>query len=295
MQKKKIAYQFYYGLCFKYIFLLLGLWGVLFLTSCKTSGLEQNNPAIKLKEIRLADPVMFYHKGVYYLYGTGGSINLNKGFAVYTSKDLRNWEGPQGAKNGYALVKSDAFDENKFWAPQVFNYKNKFYMAYAASKHIAIAESDSPLGPFTQTDKISLAATMKQIDPFVFIDDNGKNYLYPVQVANGGNRIYVAEIEDNFSSIKPETLRFCIEATETWENTEKANWSVTEGPSVLKHEGLYYLIYSANHFRSRDYAVGYAVSKSPYGPWEKVTNNPILSQANIGKNGTGHGDFVKDK
>ncbi len=79
-----------------------------------------------------------------------------------------------------------------FWAPQIFVYKNKFYMAYTANEQIAIAESESPLGPFTQTKKDSLASTLKQIDPFVFFDDDGKKYLYHVRLTNG-NRIFVAE------------------------------------------------------------------------------------------------------
>ena len=47
-------------------------------------------------------------------------------------------------------------------------------MAYVANENIAIAESKSPLGPFTQKIKQPLAAPVKQIDPFVFIDSDGK-------------------------------------------------------------------------------------------------------------------------
>ncbi|HXH98843.1 MAG TPA: glycoside hydrolase family 43 protein [Sphingobacteriaceae bacterium] len=242
----------------------------------------------------LADPCILKHKGKYYLYGT--SDNSMEGFKVYVSKDMINWSSAAGVKNGYALHKDDSWGTKSFWAPQVFYYKRKFYMAYAANESIAIAQSDSPLGPFTQRAKKALAAPVKQIDPFVFIDDDGKKYLYHVRVANGGNRIFVAELTDDFSEIKSETLRECINATgETWENKERAAWSVAEGPTIIKNKGLYYLIYSTNHFKSIDYAVGYAVSKSPYGPWDKYASNPILSRTNIGSNGTGHGDFVKDK
>ena len=208
---------------------------------------------------------------------------------------MKVWEGPKGVKNGYALSKGDAFGESNFWAPHVFYFKDKFYMAYAANESIAIAESDSPLGPFTQKEKKPFSSPVKQIDPYVFIDADGTRYLYHVQVGNGGNRLFVAELQDDFSGIKPETLRACIEATDTWENTANAKWPVTEGPTVIRHKGLYYFIYSANDFRNPDYAVGYAVSKSPLGPWEKHPANPILSRSTLGINGTGHGDFVQDK
>ena len=240
--------------------------------------------------IYLADPTIFYHQKNYYLYGTGGG-NTRNGFMVYVSKDLKNWKLSDKNK-GYALKNGDAFGTIGFWAPQVFYDNHKFYMAYVANENIAIAESDSPLGPFTQTKKESLAAPVKQIDPFVFIDDDGKKYLYHVRLTNG-NKIFVAQLADDFSAIKPETLQECITATESWENTAHAPWPVAEGPTVLKHKGLYYLFYTANDFRNPDYAVGYAIGSSPLGPWTKYAGNPILNKEMVGVNGTGHGDFFK--
>ena len=167
-------------------------------------------------------------------------------------------------------------------------------MAYVANENIAIAESDNPLGPFRQTVQDPLTAPTKQIDPFVFLDDDGKKYLYHVRLTNG-NKIFVAELKDDLLSIKQETLRECIEATAGWENSNNASWPVAEGPSVLKHKGLYYLVYTANDFRNPDYAVGYATSKSPLGPWHKFEGNPIITKNIIGRNGPGHGDFFKRK
>jgi len=240
--------------------------------------------------IFLADPTIFYNNGTYYLYGTGGK----EGFLVYTSTNLKNWKGPAGAKDGYALRKGDAFGTSGFWAPQVFEQNGKFYMAYTANENIAIAKSDSPLGPFKQDSIKPISGTGKQIDPFVFTDDDGTKYLYHVRLGNG-NRIFVAKMKDDFSDIQPQTLQECITATAPWENTASSAWPVTEGPTVLKHKNLYYLFYSANDFRNIDYAVGYAVATTPYGLWKKYSGNPIISRNNIGRNGTGHGDFVKDK
>lgn len=260
--------------------------------ACKSASVDSPHAQNMALNIYLADPTIFLHEGVYYLYGTGG--NSGDGFMVYTSTDMKHWEGPKGAREGYALRKEDVFGDKGFWAPQVFYYGEKFYMTYTANENIAIAESDSPLGPFIQKEKKSLDAPVKQIDPFVFIDDDGKIYLYHVRLTEG-NRIFVAEMEDDFSGIKPETLRECINASVLWENTQHVPWPVAEGPTILKHKGLYYMIYSANDFRNIDYAVGYAVSDNPLGPWEKYEGNPILSRKHIGENGTGHGDIVKDK
>jgi xylan 1,4-beta-xylosidase len=66
-------------------------------------------------------------------------------------------------------------------------------------------------------------------------------------------------------------------------------------PYSIEKDGLYYLVYSANDFRNPEYAVGYATSKSPLGPWKKSTTSPIISRNLIGENGPGHGDLFLDK
>ncbi len=240
--------------------------------------------------IKLGDPTIFYSNETYYLYGTGSK----NGFEVYVSKDKKHWSGPAGVQEGFALRKEDVYGDHGFWAPQVFEYKNMFYMAYTANEHVAIAQSESPLGPFEQKIKKPIQSGFKQIDPFVFIEGE-KIYLYYVKVANGANRIFVSELNSDFSVLKNSSPVQCIEATKQWENVENANWSVTEGPSVFKLNSKYYLIYSANHFKSVDYSVGYAVADSPFGPWKKSGEGPILNRKFVNLNGTGHGDIFKDE
>jgi beta-xylosidase len=276
--------------CFLPIVLLLvciTIFAATFLNSPKKQIAASEEMPVK---ISLADPTIFYHDDVYYLYGTGGK----DGFLVYTSSDMKTWDGPVGVKDGYALVKKDAFGTAGFWAPQVFYRNGKFYMAYTANENIAIAESDSPLGPFKQHEIKPISGEEKQIDPYVFFDEDGKIYMYHVRLKDG-NRLYVAEMKDDLSDIKPETLKECLAATEPWENTAIGSWPVAEGPTVLKRNNVYYLFYSANDFRNVDYAVGYAVATTPYGPWERSDQNPIISRHSIGQNGPGHGDFFQDK
>ena len=240
---------------------------------------EAQNPLV-------ADPTVFFHQGVYYLYGTNGA-SADKGFSAYTSTDLRSWKAA-----GKVLAVGDAFGTRGFWAPQVFMYNGRFYMAYTANEHIAIAVSDHPLGPFKQEKQAPLESPGRMIDPFVFFD-RGKIYLYHVRLREG-NRIFVAEMNNELTAIKENTARECIHAGQAWENTANAKWSVTEGPTVFKRGNLYYMLYSANDFRNPDYAIGVATSKSPAGPWIKAKNNPLVSKASVGFNGTGHGDLFKD-
>lgn len=163
-------------------------------------------------------------------------------------------------------------------------------MFYSVEEHICVATSTSPEGPFVQREKKPIVADEKGIDTSFFIDDDGTPYLYYVRFT-GGNVIWVAEMNDDLTSIKKETLTKCISATEPW---EKKQGTIAEGPSLLKKGNTYYLIYSANHYESKDYAVGYATASSPKGPWTKYSGNPILRRdkeaaKSVGLVGTGHG------
>ena len=260
-------------------------------SSKKTSDNDDGKSEVVPKEyIKLADPTIYESSGKYYLYGTSPESNL--GFLVYMSSDLEKWEGPDGkAANGYCLTKDSVWGTEGFWAPQVISYHGKTCMIYVANEQLAVAYSDSPLGIFTQDVKAQIPASMKEIDPFLYFE-NGKTYMYHIRL-NQGNQIWVAEMSDDLSSMKEETAKLCIKATESWENTSNASWPVTEGPTVVKEGGKYFLFYSANDYRSQDYCVGVATSDSPVGPWTKQPE-PIISKSNIGQNGTGHGDLFKD-
>lgn len=234
--------------------------------------------------IKLADPSIFSDGGTFYLYGTGSP----NGFPVYASPNLVNWQ----RQNKNALLKGDAYGTKGFWAPQVIKHNSKYYMAYTADEHIAIAESDSPLGPFKQKLHQSISLQGKQIDPFIFRDTNGDMYLYFVRLQQG-NRIFSARLKTDLSDIDSATVTECLHAEQGWENTANSSWPVSEGPTVIKAGNLYYLFYSANDFRNIDYAVGYATSPSPLGPWNKYSGNPVLSRKNTGYNGSGHGDVLE--
>lgn len=258
-----------------------------FLAAGMASGMESR---AQQPSLFLADPTIFADKGKYYLYGTGS----NQGFLVYESADLANWRPAKESAGGFALKRGESFGSGGFWAPQVFKYKGSYYMAYTADEQIAIAKAPGPAGPFKQERPLALTGAGKQIDPFLFFDGDGKVYLYHVRLQNG-NRIFVAEMKPDLSDMIPGTEKECISSTEGWENTAGAGWPVAEGPTVLKHKNTYYLVYSANDFRNKDYAVGYATAASPLGPWKKYQGNPIISRHSIGQNGPGHGDVFTDK
>ncbi len=240
---------------------------------------------IPTSQLPLADPFVLSHGGKYYAYGTG-----EPGFRIYTSEDLKHWK-----KGGIALDIANSWGTRDFWAPEVYYVESRglFYLFYSSEEHICVATSYSPEGPFTQ-ETIRPIREEKGIDSSLFIDDDGTPYLYFVRFT-GGNVIWAARMEDDLLDIKEETLTECIRATEPWELVDA---KVTEGPSVFKEGGRYYMVYSANHTRNREYAVGYATAESPLGPWLKYEGNPVFKGGfpNAGNLvGVGHGAPFHDR
>lgn len=251
----------------------------IFITNCDIfKSFKQN--------IYLADPTIFKDDCIYYLYGTtaGGVDSTNNGIKVYLSNDLVKWE-----YKGYALKKGNAFGDKGFWAPQIFKRDNLYYMFYTANEKIGIAFSGSPLGPFKEKNRNYFKAKHRQIDPFVFFDNN-KFYLYHVKKVINDNEIFVAELKKGLREINEETLTKCLSSECPWENEDNIDFKNVQGPSVFKIDSTYYMLYSANNFKSSNYAVGYATSSSPLGPWNKSKKNPLISFSNINQSGPGHGD-----
>lgn len=217
-----------------------------------------------------ADPDVLLYDGTYYLYATGGS-----GFEVHTSKDLVNWK-----KRGQAVTPDLWGITKNYWAPDVEYINGKFYMVVSCDEHLGIAVSDSPLGPFTALHENVLYD--RTIDGHLFVDDDGTVYLYYVSWRSTYG-IYGVQLDENMKPIA-RTEKLLITPTESWEQQQSP---ITEGPFMLKHNGIYYLTYSGSHYESIDYAVGYATSDSPLGTYKKYAYNPIM-KGNSQIHGTGH-------
>lgn len=231
--------------------------------------------------VLLGDPFIMLHDGTYYAYGT----HADDGIEVYTSDDLKTWK-----YKGMALQKKDVWADRWFWAPEVYEVNGKFYMYYSADEHICVATADSPAGPFTQSKKEPMIADEKCIDNSLFIDDDGTPYLF-FDRFNDGLNIWVAELEKDLMTIKKETMHPCIHVSQAWEEV----WPrVNEGPFVIKHNGLYYMTYSANSYESPFYGIGCATATDLMGTWTKYEENPLLQKPGE-LVGVGHSATFTDK
>lgn len=240
-----------------------------------------------------ADPFLMRHGGKYYIYCTSengqrldapNAFNTDSdgrdGFHVYQSDDLIHWHDA-----GLCLSREDVVGNRWFWAPEVSFHGGKFYMVYAAEEHLAMAVADSPVGPFRKHADGWLMDE-PAIDGHLLFDDSGI-YLYYVELSHG-NQIHVARMSGDLKQIVHRYPDVLIRAEEPWETRDAI---VAEGPFVIRRNGRYYLSYSCNHARSRDYAVGYAVADCPTGPFRKYGHNPILKRHGDVE-GVGHNSYM---
>ncbi|MDS1032410.1 glycoside hydrolase family 43 protein [Porphyromonadaceae sp. NP-X] len=256
----------------------------LVLLSCGNGAIDDQETQKIL--VPLADPYILLYERMYYAYGTGAE----NGIEVMTSSDLKTWKRMANTPSGLALYKDDSYGEKWFWAPEVYYVNGKFYMYYSAEEHICVAVSDSPLGPFRQTEEKPMLVEEKAIDNSLFIDDDGKAYLFFVRF-NDGNNVWVAELEKDLMTLKRETIHHCISVSQPWEEV----WPrVNEGPFVIKRNGVYYMTYSANSYESPFYGIGCATTMNIMGEWTKYPDNPILQKPGD-LLGVGHNSLFWDK
>jgi hypothetical protein len=109
------------------------------------------------------------------------------------------------------------------------------------------------------------------------------------------SRIFGIELSDDMLSVVGHPVELII-PSQDWEyksytiNHKSRLWN--EAPEMLKHDGMYYLMYSANMFSNQYYAIGYAKSNSPLGPFVKDDNNPVISSVGTIQK-AGHNSIIK--
>lgn len=246
--------------------------------------------------VRVADPFVIFHDGIYYLSGTSS----DNGFKMWTSRDLVHWR-----LRGYAYRRTaKSWGRTFFWAPAMLEHNGKFYFYYSAlgpvgggkdSLRICAAMADSPLGPYRDVAAPMFNLGKATIDVHVFVDTDGQGYVYysldcsenRTPAGKPISEIYVLPLNPDLISVRRGAKPIlCIRPDQPWEGDI---WN--EGPFVFKHRNTYIMMYSANGFTDPNYAIGYATSNSPTGPWKKSPDNPVLHKKGP-ITGTGHNAVI---
>lgn len=228
-----------------------------------------------------ADPAVIEYRGEYYMFVT-------RSFGYWHSKDLINWE--------FIKPKQWFFEGSN--APTAFNYKDSLvYFAGDPAGYGSILYTDDPkTGNWTPTASI----TNNIQDSELFIDDDGKTYLYWGSSNVHPLRVKMLDKDDRFLETGVEKELFnLVEEEHGWERFGENNFHPTlkegymEGASMTKHNGKYYLQYAAPGTQFNVYADGAYIGETPLGPFTYMKNNPMSFKPGGFANGAGHGITVK--
>lgn len=237
-----------------------------FFASVYASLSAAQNPLDFGSNIKTADPSgHVWADGKMYLY-TSHDEECQEDFYMkdwhtFSSSDLIHWQD-----HGPSLSLKDlAWADNYAWAPDAAYKNGKYYLFFPAGTGvkdrvnpekstkwmgIGVAVSDSPTGPFKDAIGAPLWTDPYANDPSIFIDDDGKGYLY---FHGKGADYLVAEMADDLLSVKGEFHKMDMGGYEP----------KMEGPWVFKRNGVYYFTMPENN-RS----LAYYMAQSPLGPWE---------------------------
>ena len=255
---------------------------------CATArpGAPASLPNPIIRDRFTADPAALVHRGRVYLYTGHDEATPESPFfvmndwRVYSSDDMVHWQdhGSPLAARDFAWARGDA------WASQVIERDGRFYF-YATVRHatvegfaIGVAVSDSPTGPFRDargsalvTNDMTEGAIVNgremdwdDIDPSVFIDDDGQAYLF------WGNTIpRYAKLKRNMTELDGPIVDLELP-------------KFTEAPWIHKHRGTYYLSYAYEYPEK----IAYATAERITGPYtfrgvinDVIPNSPTNHQA----------------
>jgi hypothetical protein len=213
-----------------------------------------------------ADPAALVYQDTVFLYTghdeapIGEKAYVMHDWHVFSSTDMVHWTD----RGACLSVKDFSWALDHAYAGQCVYRDGKFYW-YVPMEHkkdsvsnggfaIGVAVSDSPTGPFTDaigkaliTNEMTTDKTHSwdDIDPTIFIDNNGQAYLY------WGNK------SCRYIKLKANMIEIDGSITVvTLTNFEEAPW-------LYKRNDTYYLVYASLF---PEY-VDYATSTSPTGPW----------------------------
>lgn len=229
-----------------------------------------------------ADPAVVNFKGKYYMFVT-------RSHGYWVSDDMSNWQ---------------------FIRPQSWYFKGSNAPAAAVRDGKIIVYGDpSGRGPVLETDNPDLGDWETNFavlnppggiqDPDLFVDDDGRVYLYEESSNKWPIRVVELDPDNYYVPLGEEKDLFNLEPEKHgWERFGQDHKSdlkpYIEGPWMVKHGDTYYLEYGAPGTQWNVYADGVYTSDNPMGPFEYAPYNPISYKPGGFLKGSGHGSTVRD-
>lgn len=218
-----------------------------------------------------ADPAIVRFKDRYWLFASH-----SKGY--WHSKDLLHW----------SFVEASGYDLEKY-APTAVAMGDKMYLAVGdAAKKIWV--SDDPMSGHWR----EAASVGGYEDPALFLDDDGKLYMYSGLAPSGP--LHVHQLDP--ATLQPIAQADVAQARDKdargWEvpgdrNEQVDAPSYVEGSWMTKFKDRYYLEYAAPGTQFRTYANGVLVADKPMGPFTYQGYSPFAFKPTGFVTGAGHG------
>ena len=226
-----------------------------------------------------ADPAVVEFRGEYYMFVT-------RSWGYWHSKDLLNWD----------FITPEKWYFEGCNAPAAHNYKDSvLYVCGNPSGAMSILYTDNP----KRGDWKAVPSVLHDLqDPALFIDDDERAYMYWGSSNRWPIRGKELDMKNKFLPIakKPDSLLFLRPDIHGWERFGENHTSdikpFIEGAWMTKHNGKYYLQYSAPGTQFNVYGDGVYVGKSPLGPFEYAAHNPFCYKPGGFATGAGHGSTV---
>ena len=231
-----------------------------------------------------ADPIIVPYKGEYYLFSTNQS-------GYYVSKNLTSWHY---IFSGFQRKPND--DDQ--CAPTVEVFGDTLIMLGSTYSNLPVWYTTDPKSG--RWKHLTETALLPHWDPSLFLDDDGKIYLY----YGSSNEFPLKGVEYDRSTFRPKSIIKDLLSLHPeqhgWErfgmnNDDSVSLKpFAEGSFVTKHDGKYYLQYGAPGTEFKVYADGVYVSEKPLGPFTYQQSNPFSYKPGGFVLGAGHGGTFKD-
>ena len=235
---------------------------------------------IDIKDMKMRDPFVFVDtlSKKYYIPASTGD---NQSFSMYESKDLMKWKSLDKA----FIASQNFWGKTDFWAPDMFEYKGKFYMIATFSapgyhRGCSILVSDTPAGPYTPlSNKPVTPANWGCLDGTLVIDNNEPYLLYCREwLEVGDGQMYLQKLTDDLSKTAADPQLLFSASSASWVGpitSEGVTGFVTDAPFIYKTpENKLIMIWSSFSKSNGKYCIGLARSTSGLitGPWVQDPN-----------------------
>ena len=196
-----------------------------------------------------------------------------RNYCGFSSTDMVNWthHGIVATLNAFKWLNGH---NNGAWAPQCVERNGKYYLYIPIQgKGMGVLVSDSPTGPFEDPigKELIFRDNWNDIDPTVFIDDDGQAYMYW-----GNGTLWYVKLNEDMTSYSGGIVTA---------NPKPSNF--TEGPWFYRRGDLYYMGYAGMGGGNEN--LQHATSSSPTGPWNN--KGTIMQSGNCFTNHPGICDF----